>query len=95
MPITGGAWTQITSAPDYVTFPAWSPDGSHLAYAQRMNDFSFDIFSLVFANSSTINLTNTPGVEDIAPDWSPDGTRIAYRSDDGFHTMSPITAATT
>src|SRR5262249_32257346 len=57
--------------------PAWSPDGSHIAYSERG-----DLYVMDADGSNMRRLTTTPG-GDYAPVWSPDGRTLAYYHDDG------------
>ena len=64
--------------------PAWSPDGSRIAFARQLRG-SFDLFSIRPDGSDEQRLTDTPGVDELSPAWSPDGSRIAFsRYEDGL-----------
>jgi TolB protein len=69
------------------TDPAWSPDGSRIAFAQQRSDdrFRSDVCVMRADGSGLINLTaNLTRYASRAPTWSPDGGRIAFSSaDDG------------
>jgi Tol biopolymer transport system component len=60
----------------FQTEPAWSPDGSTIAFASKRSG-SFDLYAMRSDGSGTRRLTSTSD-EDSQPTWSPDGTRIAF-----------------
>lgn len=60
--------------------PAWSPDGSEIAFARLCtDDTDFDIFAMTPDGSSERRVFRS-GVLDTEPTWSPDGSRIAFVS---------------
>jgi Tol biopolymer transport system component len=74
------------------SLPAWSPDGSNVAYAKHLAESSRDLFTvgtnggaerrLTTAGLSTVGHSVTPYNTTTSHSfaWSPDGTRIAYLS---------------
>ena len=71
--------TQITSSAALDTFPAWSPDGTTLAYASdRGGRFELFIRDMA-AGGDRLALTND-GQHNVQPAWSPDGEQLAYHS---------------
>ncbi len=70
---------QLTTASGREIFPAFSPDGSVLAYSADV-DSHFEIFvrPLTFGGRE-IQLTSD-GQENFQPAWSPDGQLVAYHS---------------
>jgi TolB protein len=58
--------------------PAWSPDGSQIAFASK-RDGDWDIYVMDADGTHIRQLTNSPGIE-TKPSWSPDGSRIAFDS---------------
>lgn len=68
---------------DEVGGPAWSPDGTKIAFSGTRDEDS-DIYVINVDGTGLINLTSGNGGRfalDSGPSWSPDGTRIAFSSD--------------
>jgi Tol biopolymer transport system component len=60
-------------------FPAWSPDGTRIAFHSD-RDGDMDIYVVSVDRSDIVRLTDNEAT-DVYPTWSPDGTRIAFASD--------------
>ncbi len=68
--------------------PAWSPDGSRIAFQTVGVDGRFDIWTVELSSGDLNDLTrydgDFAGGQDLAPDespaWSPDGRRIVFSS---------------
>jgi TolB protein len=56
--------------------PAWSPDGSTIAFASKRSG-TFDLYAMRVEGSGTRRLTSTKD-DDVQPAWSPDGERIVF-----------------
>ena len=69
--------TRLTNNPALDTQPAFSPDGSRIAFTSDRNAGLFEIYMMNADGSNQIRLT-TSG--DLDPAFSPDGGRIAFRS---------------
>jgi TolB protein len=71
--------TQLTNDPDNDAMPAWSPDGSKIAFASG-RDGNNEIYVMNADGTGQTRLTNDPDF-DSKPDWAPNGNRIAWDSD--------------
>ncbi len=74
----GGAWTRLTNNIWGERGPAWSPDGTTIAYSTAVSG-SDDIWLMNPDGTSKRNVTND-SAHNLEPSWSPDGARIAYTS---------------
>jgi hypothetical protein len=72
--------------------PAWSPDGSRIAFASNRDGNNFEIYVMNGDGTSPTRLTSI-AADDYAPAWSPDGSRIAFVSHrDGVPTIYVMNA---
>jgi len=71
--VDGTGLTQLTNLPGEAHDPAWSPDGSTIAFASQGE------IMLMNPDGSNIRTLSGPGWE-FRPAWSPDGTRLVYAS---------------
>ncbi|MGH2589328.1 MAG: TolB family protein, partial [Actinomycetota bacterium] len=81
LPIDGGSPEWLTE-PAVVRDPAWSPDGSRIAFAGSLGG-PFGIYVFDFG---TGDIELVPGTDDNSvghPTWSPDGSRIAFEASTG------------
>jgi TolB protein len=64
--------------------PAWSPDGSVIAFTSetrhRDGGSASDIYLIDPDGTDLVNLTRTPELWESSPAWSPDGTRILFQA---------------
>ncbi len=70
--------TQLTAGSGDYREPVWSPDGSKIVYAYRINSNShWHIYSMNANGTNRTQLTNDV-VDNTQPSWSPDGSKIAW-----------------
>jgi Tol biopolymer transport system component len=75
-----GTEVRLTTQPGSDTLPAWSPDGSRLAFSsspQPDKNALLDIWVMNADGSGLTRLTDHPE-DDRRGVWSPDGSRLAY-----------------
>jgi Tol biopolymer transport system component/DNA-binding winged helix-turn-helix (wHTH) protein len=72
----------FTALPEEAISPAFSPDGSRIAFAWNGNPAhgvkGFDLYVKALGSETLLRLTQHPS-ESISPVWSPDGTQIAFQ----------------
>ena len=77
----GGTPRQLTNDSYYKCDPAWSPDGTKIAYSSDKAGTE-DIYVLDVATGSEQRVTSLPGAE-VSSAWSRDGTQIAFQDQNG------------
>jgi len=79
----------FTALPGEATSPAFSPDGSRIAFAwnggPKEEAKGFDLYVKGLGSETLLRLTQHPS-EWLSPTWSPDGTQIAFHRMDGAGT---------
>ena len=68
----------LTNTPGREYYPAWSPDGSKIAFMSN-RDGDWQIYVMNADGMGQTRLTTNNAV-DWGPTWSPDGTKIAFHS---------------
>jgi dipeptidyl aminopeptidase/acylaminoacyl peptidase len=71
---------RLTDTPEENSDPAWSPDGTRIAFTSRRDGGDPEIYIMNADGSNQVRFTTSPGIDE-QPAWSPDGTRIAWASD--------------
>jgi Tol biopolymer transport system component len=75
----GSGLTNLTNNPAIEISPAWSPDGTHIAFARSITETNNEIFVMDADGSNVVRLTDSPSLDEY-PSWSPDGSQIAFMS---------------
>jgi Tol biopolymer transport system component/imidazolonepropionase-like amidohydrolase len=78
----GGKAVPLTHDGYYKQSPAWSPDGTRIAYSCDKAGTA-DIYLLDLAMRSERRVTNLRDSAGLDPVWSPDGKKIAFQKQDG------------
>lgn len=76
--IDGSSPRQLTNAPGQDFSPAWSPDGSRIAFVSE-RDGNANLYLMNADGSGQVALTTDPS-DELGPAWSPDGSHIAFIS---------------
>ncbi|HEY8259150.1 MAG TPA: hypothetical protein VIG08_15955 [Gemmatimonadales bacterium] len=71
---TGGGATNVTKGTRGQAYdPAWSPDGSRIAYSQDRQ-----IYTIRPDGTEKTRVSRDPRLQDVAPVWSSDGSKLAF-----------------
>ncbi len=86
---------RVTAAEGVEDYPAWSPDGTTLAYESNRGR-NWDIWITQVGSGVSLNRTEDHVGADRSPSWSPDGQQIAFwslREGGGIFVMSALAGA--
>lgn len=79
VPLGGGIARRLTADPGAVSFPAFSPDGSRIAFTCR-NDGPPEVFVMGADGGEVRRLTWVGGLNQVAG-WTPNGREVIFASD--------------
>ena len=74
----GSAPTSLTNNAAHDFSPAWSPDGSRIAFVSD-RDGNREIYTMNADGTNPVRLTSDSS-EDLHPSWSSDGSQIVFSS---------------
>jgi Tol biopolymer transport system component len=81
--IDGSGVVQVTHAPDGASSPAWSPDGTKIAYEARDSGHHLGLYVLDVASGESTQITGVNddyqrGDQPLEPQFTPDGSSVVY-----------------
>ncbi len=84
MNIEGTDVQRLSAGTGEATNPAWSPDGSHIAFAwtKGFEPGNYNVFLMDVVSRDVVQLTANEGRNE-NPSWAPDGAHIVYASKRG------------
>jgi Tol biopolymer transport system component len=71
---------QVTSSPNRIRYPIWSPDGQRFTVNIREGSDQ-ELYIINSDGSNPINVSQSPNSTEGLADWSPDGKRLVFYSD--------------
>ena len=72
----GSGLVQLTSGPEFEALPAYSPDGTLIAFESQQPDFSYDVFVMPADGGARVRVIE--GLAETGPiAWSPDSRHVA------------------
>ncbi len=93
MPVDGGALRRVLDDGYDAHAPAWSPDGTRLAFQAYFRD-TWHVWTMQADGTELTQVTSGP-YDDREPHWSPDGRTLAFSSDrSGSYDVWTVTLAT-
>lgn len=78
----GGKPEPLTNDSYYKEDPAWSPDGTRIAYSSDRSGTE-DIYILDLTTKKEQRVTSDADSAEVAAAWSPDGRKLAYQNQEG------------
>jgi Tol biopolymer transport system component len=82
----GSGATRLTRNSTMDQYPAWSPDGSQIAFQSFAQGQATSIHVMSAHGAGERRVTpETDGSDEMQPSWSPDGSQIAFASTRGFN----------
>ncbi|HWC72727.1 MAG TPA: hypothetical protein VG454_02245, partial [Gemmatimonadales bacterium] len=79
----GGRPRSITGGLYYKADPAWSPDGTKIAYASDKSGKTMDLYVVDWRTGAERRVTALDASAEVSPAWSPDGRFLAYQDQTG------------
>ncbi len=74
----GGNVTRLTTDPAADYQPAWSPDGSRIAFVKAFNGTATAVYSMDTDGTDVSPVSSHQGGSDFSPSWSSDGTQVVF-----------------
>jgi Tol biopolymer transport system component len=84
----GSNVTQVTHNAADDSDPAWSPDGTKIAFVSNRNGGDNEIYTANSSDGSGVRKLTDNENQEFEPAWSPDGTRIVFNRDYNIWTMN-------
>ena len=79
----GGNARNLSNHPHFDGWPAWSPDGTRIAFSSNRSDL-FTVY-VMNADGSGVRAVDTGGTTQVRPQWTPDGRAVVFNREHDGH----------
>ena len=88
--LDGSGYRRLTESDSKDLYPAWSPDGTRIAFVSNRSDGYFRVYIMDADGSNVVEATPDGFPRQHRPLWSPDGVHLAFRRDGQLYTAPTV-----
>ena len=92
--LDGSGYRRLTESDSTDLYPAWSPDGTRIAFVSKRGDRYFRVYIMDADGSNVVEAAPDRFLGQHRPLWSPDGVHLAFRRDGQLYTVATYTVTT-
>ena len=89
--LDGSDYRRLTESDSRDLNPAWSPDGTRIAFVSNRGDRYFRVYIMDADGSNVVEAASVGTIWPERPLWSPDGVHLAFRRDGQLYTVPTYT----
>ena len=89
--LDGSGYRRLTESDSTDLYPAWSPDGTRIAFVSDRSDRYFRVYIMDADGSNVVEAASVGTIWPERPLWSPDGVHLAFRRDGQLYTVATYT----
>ena len=86
----GSGYRRLTESDSTDLYPAWSPDGTRIAFVSDRGDGYFRVYIMDADGSNVVEAASVGTIWPERPLWSPDGVHLAFRRDGHLYTAPAV-----
>ena len=88
--LDGSGYRRLTESDSRDLNPAWSPDGTRIAFVSNRGDGYFRVYIMDADGSNVLEAAPDGAIRPERPLWSPDGLHLAFRRDQLLYTVPTV-----